>query len=72
MADCAFKLGMACGRVPRFMHLRGHNHTAIVALLDSGEETLGPALLDFVRAGLATHLRVVIVASFERASIMRD
>jgi acetyl esterase len=41
---------MACGRVPRFMHLRGHNHTSIVAHLDSGEETLGPALLDFVRA----------------------
>lgn len=49
-AELAFKLGMARGRMPRFMHLRGHNHTSIVAHLDSGEETLGPALLDFVRA----------------------
>ena len=49
-AELAFKLGMPRGRMPRFMHLRGHNHTSIVAHLDSGEETLGPALLDFVRA----------------------
>jgi acetyl esterase/lipase len=49
-AEFAWRVGMARGRMPRFMHLRGHNHTSIVAHLDSGEESLGPALLDFVRA----------------------
>ncbi len=49
-AELAFRLGMARGRMPRLVHLRGHNHTSIVAHLDSGEESLGPALLDFVRA----------------------
>lgn len=49
-AEFAARVGMARGRMPRLMHLPGHNHTSIVAHLDSGEESLGPALLAFVRA----------------------
>jgi acetyl esterase/lipase len=49
-AEFAFRIGMKRASMPRFMHLRGHNHTSIVAHLDSGEESLGPALLEFVRS----------------------
>ena len=48
-AEFAHRVGMARGRMPRFMHMRGHNHTSIVAHFDSGEDTLGRELLDFVR-----------------------
>jgi|GEM_PF-3637070 len=49
---------MARGRMPRFMHMRGHNHASIVAHFDSGEDSLGRELLDFVRPApsvLGTH-----------------
>ena len=47
-AEFAYRVGMARGRMPRFMHMSGHNHTSIVAHLDSGEDALGRALLEFV------------------------
>lgn len=48
-AEFAYRVGMARGRMPRFMHMTGHNHTSIVAHFDSGEDVLGRELLDFVR-----------------------
>lgn len=43
------RLAQARGIVPRFVQLTRHNHTSIVAHFDSGEETLGPEILDFLR-----------------------
>ncbi len=48
-AEFAYRVGMARGRMPRFMHMAGHNHTSIVAHIDSGEDELGRELLAFVR-----------------------
>jgi len=47
-AEFLHRVGMARKRVPRFVQLRGHNHTSIVAHFDSGEEGLGRELLDFI------------------------
>lgn len=37
------------GLMPRFLQMRKHNHTSIVAHFDSGEELLGREILDFMR-----------------------
>lgn len=47
-AEFLHRVGMARKRVPRFVQLRGHNHTSIVAHFDSGEDNLGRELLGFV------------------------
>jgi acetyl esterase len=47
-AEFMHRVGMARKRVPRFVQLRGHNHTSIVAHFDSGEDGLGRELLDFI------------------------
>ena len=47
-AEFAWRVGMARGRMPRFMQMTRHNHTSIVAHFDSGEDVLGRELLEFV------------------------
>jgi len=47
-AEFLHRVGMARKRVPRFVQLRGHNHTSIVAHFDSGEDSLGRELLGFI------------------------
>ena len=47
-AEFLHRVGMVRGRVPRFIQLRGHNHTSIVAHFDSGEDSLGRELLGFI------------------------
>ncbi len=47
-AEFLHRVGMARKRVPRFVQLRRHNHTSIVAHFDSGEDSLGRELLDFI------------------------
>lgn len=47
--ELAHKLGLAKGRSPRFMQLWGHNHSSIIAHLNTAENELGNALVDFVR-----------------------
>lgn len=42
-------LARARGGLARFAQLPWHNHTSIVAHFNSGEETLGPMLLQFMR-----------------------
>ncbi len=37
------------GHSPRFSRLKGHNHLSEALHLNTGEETVGPELLDFVR-----------------------
>lgn len=46
-----FNAAQASGRsaLTRYLRLPRHNHTSIVAHLNSGEETLGPELLRFMR-----------------------
>lgn len=47
--ELAHKLAAQQGRAPRFMQLQGHNHTSIVAHLNTAEAELGRALVAFVR-----------------------
>lgn len=47
-AEFAARVAMARGKMPRLMHLRGHNHASIVAHFDSGEDLLGRELVEFV------------------------
>ena len=49
MAETAAAVGMARGRLPRFVQLPGQNHTSMVAHFDAGEELLDRMVLDFVR-----------------------
>ena len=36
------------GRAPRFVQVRDHNHTSIVAHLDTGDDSLGREILQFL------------------------
>ena len=47
--ELAHKLGLAKGKSPRFMQLRGHNHSSIIAHINTAENALGRALVEFVR-----------------------
>jgi acetyl esterase/lipase len=44
------RLAAAKRRAPPSMWLRGHNHTSMVAHFNTAEDTLGRALVDFIRA----------------------
>ena len=46
--ELAHQLAVAQGRAPRFMQLWGHNHSSIIAHLNTSETALGDALVDFV------------------------
>ncbi len=50
-AEMFHRVSAARGRAPRFVRLAGHNHTSIVAHLDTGEATLGEEILEFVAHG---------------------
>jgi acetyl esterase/lipase len=47
-AELAHRVGLARGRLPRFVCLPGQNHTSMVAHFDAGEELLDRMLLDFL------------------------
>ncbi len=47
--ELAHKLAAANGRAPRFMQLWGHNHSSIIAHINTAENEVGNALLEFVR-----------------------
>jgi len=51
-AEFCHRVGLAQGRAPRSIWLPEHNHTSIVAHIDSGDDAFGEQLLDFSR-GLA-------------------
>ena len=72
-AEFAWRVGMARGRMPRFMHMTRHNHTSIVAHFDSGEDVLGRKLLEFVsdprQAIVAAPRRVAGVAEYRASGI---
>jgi len=46
--ELAHRLGQGKGKAPRFMQFWGHNHTSIIAHLNTAEDTLGRALVEFV------------------------
>lgn len=45
--EFAHRLAAARGRAPRYLQMKGHNHMSIVAHFNTGEETLGRAILAF-------------------------
>jgi acetyl esterase/lipase len=47
-AEFFWKVSAARGRAPRFLRLRNHNHTSMVAHFNTGEELLGREILDFM------------------------
>lgn len=46
--ELAFRLAQAKSRAPRVLWLEGHNHTSIIASMDTADERLGEALVRFV------------------------
>ena len=47
--ELAHRVGLAKGKSPRFMQLPGHNHSSIIAHINTAEDALGKALVEFVR-----------------------
>jgi acetyl esterase/lipase len=47
-AELVHRLAQAKGRCPSVLQLRGHNHTSTIAHLNTADETLGSAILDFI------------------------
>ena len=45
--ECAHRIAVARRHAPRFMWLPRHNHVSIVAHINSGEDLLGNAMLEF-------------------------
>ena len=48
--ELAHHLAQAKRRAPPFLWLRGHNHTSAIAHLNTADDLLGQALLDFIAA----------------------
>lgn len=46
--EFAYRASLARKRSPRYLQMAGHNHMSIVAHFNSGEETLGRHILDFM------------------------
>jgi acetyl esterase/lipase len=47
-AELAFRLAQAKRRSPPLLWLRGHNHTSSIAHINTAEDVLGRAMLDFI------------------------
>lgn len=47
-AELFWRVGQARGRAPRFVQVRHHNHTSIVAHMDTDDDVLGRQILDFI------------------------
>lgn len=47
-AELFWRVGRARGRAPRFVQVLHHNHTSIVAHMDTGDDVLGRQILDFI------------------------
>ena len=50
-AELFYRLAAARRRAPRFLRLVRHNHTSIIAHLNTAEDTLGREILEFVETG---------------------
>lgn len=49
-AELFWRVSQARGQVPRFVQVRHHNHTSIVAHMNTDEDMLGRQILDFIAA----------------------
>ena len=49
--ELAHRLSQAQNRAPRTLWLEGHNHTSIIASMDTADDRLGRAVLDFIHHG---------------------
>lgn len=49
--ELAHRIAQATGRAPRTVWLEGHNHTSIIASLDTADERLAREVLGFIRRG---------------------
>lgn len=49
--ELAYRLAAAKGHAPPFLWLKGHNHTSIIAHLNTAEDVLGQACRDFIFGG---------------------
>jgi acetyl esterase/lipase len=50
-AELFHRLAHAKGRAPRFLRLADHNHTSMIAHLNTADERLGLEIVDFIRSG---------------------
>ena len=50
-AEMLYRVSAARGRAPRMVRLPRHNHTSIVAHIDTAEDRLGGEILDFIARG---------------------
>lgn len=46
--ELAYRLAQAKGRAPRVLRLAGHNHTSIIAHINTADDRLGKEMLDFM------------------------
>lgn len=53
-AELMAKICLQDKACPHFINVRGHNHISSALSLNSGDESFGPILLDFIRGTLAT------------------
>jgi len=49
--ELAHRLAQAKGRAPRVLWLAGHNHNSSIAHMNTADELLGSAILEFMRSG---------------------
>jgi acetyl esterase/lipase len=49
--ELAYRLAMARRRAPRVLRLAGHNHTSLIAHINTAEEWLGREMLSFIAEG---------------------
>jgi acetyl esterase/lipase len=52
-AELFYRLAKAKGRAPRFLRLAAHNHTSIIAHLNTADERLGREILTFIASAPA-------------------
>ncbi len=53
-AELMAKICLKDKACPHFVNVRGHNHISSALSLNTGDQTFGPILLDFIRGTLAT------------------
>ena len=50
-SELFYRLAKAHGRASRFLRLEGHNHTSIIASLNTADERLGREIVAFIKTG---------------------
>jgi acetyl esterase/lipase len=50
-AELFYRIAKVRGQAPRFLRLAGHNHTSMIAHLNTADERLGLEIVSFIRGG---------------------